>query len=212
VAQIDALLGRAGISPGQTKVSFNNMDAAEATSLATAWLAGIERLSEPGSEYREVARSAVEEWGSDRMLLPHLHGVLIALRADYEAGFVVTLRELIHADVFGDFLESAEHLIAAGYKDAAGVIVGSVLEEHLRKLSTKAGVPIVDAKGGPRKADSLNADLVKAGVYNTLQQKAVTAWLGLRNHAAHGNYSQYDKAQVGALLRDVREFLIRLPA
>ena len=58
----------------------------------------------------------------------------------------------------------------------------------------------------------MNADLVKAGVYAGLEQKGVTAWLGLRNHAAHGEYAKYDESQVGALIRNVRDFLIRHPA
>jgi hypothetical protein len=58
----------------------------------------------------------------------------------------------------------------------------------------------------------LNSDLAKAGVYNKLEQKNVTAWLGLRNDAAHGRYDHYDLSQVVALLRDVRGFLLRHPA
>jgi hypothetical protein len=45
-----------------------------------------------------------------------------------------------------------------------------------------------------------------------LQQKSVTAWLDLRNKAAHGRHSEYDAAQVSALIRDVRDFMTRLPA
>jgi len=45
-----------------------------------------------------------------------------------------------------------------------------------------------------------------------LEQKSVTAWLDLRNKAAHGHYDDYDHQQVAALIRDVREFLIRNPA
>ena len=96
-------------------------------------------------------------------------------------------------------------------KDAAAVVVGSVLEEHLRQL---AGLHNVATGAGPKpkKADAINADLVKAGVYDQLEQKSVTAWLGLRNSAAHGNYDEYDKGQVEALLSGVREFMIRHPA
>jgi hypothetical protein len=148
----------------------------------------------PGSAIRELA------------------GVLHALRADYEAGYLRSVEELIHADVFADFLEMATHLLDSGYKDPAAVITGSVLEEHLRKLADRQGVPTADASGRPRKADTLNADLVKQGAYNKLQQKAVTAWLGLRNDAAHGQYENYDQRQVESLVRDVRDFLIRYPA
>lgn len=91
------------------------------------------------------------------------------------------------------------------------MIAGSVLEEHLRKLAERHGVSVAVA-GRPKKADTLNADLAKAAVYNKIEQKNVTAWLGHRNDAAHGHYESYDAAQVALLLQSVREFLARHPA
>ncbi|MFZ0592306.1 MAG: hypothetical protein WAM39_17735, partial [Bryobacteraceae bacterium] len=96
--------------------------------------------------------------------------------------------ELVHADVFSDFLEMADHLLEQGYKDAAAVIVGSVLEEHLRKLCQKHGLGTTINSGAPKKADLINADLAGAMVYPKLDQKNVTAWLDVRNKAAHGKY------------------------
>jgi hypothetical protein len=63
-----------------------------------------------------------------------LQGVLRALRADYEAGRLQSFQELVHADLFSDFLEMAEYFLQEGYKDPAAVIAGGVLEQHLRKL------------------------------------------------------------------------------
>jgi hypothetical protein len=86
-----------------------------------------------------------------------------------------------------------------------------VLEEHLRKLATNASVA-VSSNERSKKADLLNAELVKAGVYNVLEQKAVTAWLDLRNKAAHGHYGEYDDAHVDLMLQGIRGFLARHPA
>jgi hypothetical protein len=58
----------------------------------------------------------------------------------------------------------------------------------------------------------MNDDLVKAGVYDKLEQKNVTAWLDLRNKAAHGEYSKYDKRHVEDLSRSVKNFLTRFRA
>jgi hypothetical protein len=43
-------------------------------------------------------------------------------------------------------------------------------------------------------------------IYNLLVQKSVTAWLDLRNKAAHGHYTTYDTAQVNLMLAGVRDF------
>src|SRR3954471_17296758 len=96
-----------------------------------------------------------------------LRGILSALRADYDAGRLQSFEELIHADLFSDFLEMAEYFLDEGYKDPAAVIAGSVLEEHLRKLCGKHGI-IIPPKP---KLDTMNADLAKAAAYNKNDQK-----------------------------------------
>jgi hypothetical protein len=107
----------------------------------TMCAAAIERLSSAGSEYRRAAAEAIarhdgqipgEAWRE-------LVGILRALRAAYAGGYLKTLEDLVAADLFTDFLEAAEHLLDSGYKDAAAVIAGAVLEEHLRKLVRQAG-------------------------------------------------------------------------
>ena len=62
-----------------------------------------------------------------------------------------------------------------------------------------------------RKAESLNADLAKAGVYAKLDQKAVTFWLDLRNKAAHAKYTEYAHEQVELMYAGVRDFVMRNP-
>jgi len=39
----------------------------------------------------------------------------------------------------------------------------------------------------------MNADLAKVKVYGILEQKNVTAWLDLRNRAAHGKYLEFSR-------------------
>ena len=45
---------------------------------------------------------------------------------------------------------------------------------------------------------------------NELIQKQITAWLDLRNNAAHGKYSEYTQEQVSLLLQGVMDFIIRI--
>jgi hypothetical protein len=212
-AQIDPLLEqvRARTTGREAGVAAYRGTESEAVEMQTRLLAALQRIAPLGSAYDQQATRIIAEGGSARYLVMELSGVLAAVRADYESGYMQRVEALIHADVFGDFLEMADELLTKGYQDPAAVIVGSVLEEHLRKLAGNAGVE-VETDGRPRKADTLNAELRKADVYNNLEQKSVTAWLDLRNKAAHGQYDEYDKAQVEALLRDVRAFMLRHPA
>lgn len=111
-------------------------------------------------------------------------------------------------------LEMATHLLDENYKDAAAVLTGGVLEEHLRQLCRKNQIPVeTTVKGStvPKKADTLNADLTGASVYNKLDQKSVTARLDLRNKAAHAQYHEYTEEQVLLMNRAVADFIARSP-
>jgi hypothetical protein len=176
-------------------------DRALLTELKTLVSATIDRLAPPNSPYR----AAIDE------ILPNRVGALRALRRDYEAGFLTSVQSLVRAEVFVDFLEMAEHLLQQGYKDPAAVLIGSVLEEHLRALCSVRGIPC-EVHGKPKRADLMNSDLAGTGVYNKLDQKNVTAWLDLRNKAAHGHYGQYTTEQVRGMSAGVQEFMTRVAA
>ncbi len=142
-------------------------------------------------------------------------GILISVKQEIDNGWLFSLKSLITAEIFSDFLEMAKYLLDEDYKDAAAVMIGSILEEHLRQLSNKNGISIEivkDGKAFPKKADSLNSDLGSKGVYNKLEQKTVTAWLDLRNKAAHGKYADYAKQQVELMYLGILDFISRNPA
>lgn len=139
--------------------------------------------------------------------------ILQAIRSEIEGGWLVSVKGLVAAELFSDFLDMAEHLLETGYKDPAAVMVGSVLEEHLRQLCQRHGVASEDIKDGdhvPKKADRLNSELAKADAYSKLDQKLITAWLDLRNKAAHGKYMEYNDDQVRQMLFGVTEFMARV--
>lgn len=134
------------------------------------------------------------------------------IKAEIENGWISTIKSIVSAEIFSDFLEMAEHLLKSDYKDAAAVMIGGVLEEHLRQLCIDNGIDVTYEKDGkliPLKADRMNSELAKAGIYNKLDQKGVTAQLDLRNNAAHGNYSEYDKRQVEMMYDFVFNFLTK---
>ena len=140
---------------------------------------------------------------------------LRSLKVAYQKGYLQTFQELIHAELFSDFLEQAEHLLDRNFKDAAAVLAGGVLEEHMRKLCEKNGIPTThvdkDGKTKHKMIDTMNGELAKGMVYDKNEQKQVTAWAGIRNEAAHGNYDKYGQDQVMLMLQGLRGFLSRYP-
>lgn len=174
----------------------------------------IRRLAPPNSEYLSFLRN---QYGNyyDEML--DLAGVVRALRSDYAADALQTIRELCNAELARDYLRMAEFLLGdEKLKHPAAVLAGGVLEEHLRNLYGKRGndTTVKDSKGNerPKKASTLNVELCKAGVYGANDQKQVTAWCGIRNSAAHAKYDEFDEAQVAEMIRGIRTFVSRYPA
>lgn len=140
-------------------------------------------------------------------------GILKAVKNEVDGGWIFTVKGLVSAEIFSDFLEMAEYLLKEGFKDAAAIMVGSVLEEHLRQLCYKQKIPVEktkDDKSFPKKADLLNSELTASELYNKLDQKSITTWLDLRNKAAHGNYAEYSKEQVELMLQGVINFISRI--
>jgi hypothetical protein len=140
--------------------------------------------------------------------------ILVAAKAEMEGGWSTYVRGLVTAEVFADFIDMAAYLLSEGYKDAAAVMIGSVLEEHLRQLCRKAGIPTEVERDGShkvKKADLLNSELAAKSVYSKLDQKSLTALLDLRNKAAHGEYSEYSPEQVSLMYHSVVDFMARTP-
>jgi hypothetical protein len=139
-------------------------------------------------------------------------GILKAAKQEIDGGWMFTVKELISAEIFSDFLEMSEYLLEEGYKDPAAVISGGVLEGHLRQLCNKNNIAtetIKDGKPISKKADLLNSELSTANVYNKLDLKSITSWLDLRNKAAHGKYAEYSKEQVEIMYQGVTNFISR---
>ena len=109
----------------------------EVRRLKTQALSAIERSTGRNSVYYEQAQAVLNKKEHDYKHLASLIGIVDSANQDIQAGYLKSIEELIHGDVFTDFLEMAEHLVNSSYKDAAAVIAGSTLEAHIKHLCSK---------------------------------------------------------------------------
>jgi hypothetical protein len=129
-----------------------------------------------------------------------VRAVFLAAKEDFEGGYLNSVRNLVEAEVFSTELEQARELQDAGYRVPAAVICGVVLETNIRRLCSARSLPI-------GKLDKMNADLAKAGQYNALVQKRITALAAIRNSAAHGNETEFGEADVKAMIEEVERLV-----
>jgi hypothetical protein len=129
--------------------------------------------------------------------------ILKSLKADIQAGHLRKLSNLISAEVFGDFLEMAQHLLDQGYKDPAASLTGAVLEDGLRRIARNHDIRVADRDN----LNSLRDQCAQKQIFNNLVRKQITAWTELRDYADHGRFEKYTTQQVESLISDVRAFL-----
>jgi hypothetical protein len=140
-------------------------------------------------------------------------GILESIKLEFERGWISSLKGLVAEEIFSDLIDMSEYFMSEGYKDPAAVMIGCVLEEHIKQLCEANGIEVTIEKGDkhiPKKANLLNADLAKAGTYGQLDSKNIIAWFDLRNSAAHGKFDKYNKEQVQTMLNGVTEFIARV--
>ncbi len=184
-------------------------------SIITRVITAIERITTKKSGYYKMAEELLKKNDYDKEKVVNVIGVLEGLYKDLDADNLKSLSEIIHGDIFTDYLDMGEYLLKEHYYVAAAVIAGVTLEEHLRILCIKNEIDIVLIKprgNKPKSADTMNADLSKEGVYPKTQQKQITYWLGIRNDAAHGKKDNFTEEQVRIMIVGIRDFIIKYPA
>src|SRR5258708_6417787 len=114
--------------------------------LVTRAISAVHRISGQRSPYSKDIDRLLHTLEPLHMHMSSIMGVAKALLDDLKSGYLRSLVEIVHAEIFVDFLEMARHLCDSGYKDAAAVIAGSTLESHIRELCRKAGISVEVAK------------------------------------------------------------------
>lgn len=173
----------------------------------------VERWAPPGSIYRRIAAERLDK-PSERHT--PAKAALRALRRDIDAEATSRFEELINSALLSDIIEQGEHLLSSGYAQAAVVLFGGALEEHLRKLAAANGaISLTNNKGEPQKAAVLNDQLAKANDITKADRDLVHGWLKIRNLAAHGDKQltkDYGEQDFRLMATGVRGLIARFPA
>lgn len=197
--------------------SDSSLDAVQ-VSKVSAWVSRcchiIEQITDRDNPYVLQLSSILAQEGdkfyhlhsNNYIHLAAVHGIIAGIYEEYKQGLLVKLKGLLRAEIFGDFLEMADYLLKDGYKDAAAVITGGVLEDSLRKLANANSISILKSNGKQKTIDPLNQDLYSNGVYGKLINKQITTWADVRNNAAHGLYDKYDEDDVRHMIEFVQKF------
>jgi hypothetical protein len=163
----------------------------------------------PASEYLAALKSIHPRGHSREYVVQAISEILYAFRGYVEAGLHAQIppERQAQLDVVSDFLDQAHQLLESkGVHPAAPtVLIGAALEEFLRTWIETEGLSIGNAKPG---LDVYAKTLREADKITKQDYKDITAWAGLRNHGAHGEWAEVaDKGRVSLMLEGVNLFM-----
>lgn len=214
IKQLDEILNEYNSANSNSPNNYSSeIPSQQVALIVTKSKAAVERITGVNSEYyKDIENSLKVRYFNYAGYLPYIIGTVSALKSDLNNGYLKSISEIIQSEVFSDYLEMAEHLLREGYKDPSAVLIGSTLEVHLRELCTANDISLETSNNKEKliakKADVMNADLAKLNVYSGAYQKQIIAWLGIRNSAAHGKYSEYSAEEVNLMLQGIRHFIL----
>lgn len=139
---------------------------------------------------------------------------LKGIKEDFEKDFLGNLAVEVEEEIASDYMGQAEHLLQEGQQGKfdhvpAAVLSGAVLEKALRILCNlqQPSIPVLKPNGELKTMNPLIDDLKKAGLFNEAKAKQLRAWADIRNHAAHGEFDQFDRKDVEQMIIGVKNFL-----
>jgi hypothetical protein len=213
--EIDSIVKLGEVIVRQASTASSTLEGSDLAEV-TSWVTRVGQLilklyGENSQHYKNYSKAI----GIDNFYVIHshwyghvsqVHGLAITIKHDVDNDLISNIKGLLQAEIFASFLEIGEHLLDEGYKDAAAVTIGAVLEDGLRELSKKNDIAVLKPNGAPKTIDPLNTELAQHNVYSKLVQKQITSYAHIRNKAAHGQYDEYDASEVKMMLLFVQRF------
>jgi hypothetical protein len=140
--------------------------------------------------------------GLPALVVRRMLGLVEAAQSDWESGLLRQVEFMIAAETFDDFLDKAVVYHKGNRKIESAVLASAVLEDTVKKICMKNDV----VRSG-RSLEELIDDLVKADTLTPVKAKRVKAAAGVRNHALHAEWEEFDIKDVGGLLETLRELV-----
>ncbi len=195
-----------------TTVATSTLEESQLRAFIVKARATVKRISGASSEFYKMLPADDDtafkrRLEKDHVPIPSALGVLRALRDAVEKGHLESLEARLREAIHDDFLEQAKALLSERYHVAAMVLIGGVLENHLRKLCEGRGLRW-DGRGSLSKYNDACKD---AEVYRQPKWRRIQEITDLRNEAAHGNGDKVDAADVGEACEFVGRFVEEFP-
>jgi uncharacterized protein YutE (UPF0331/DUF86 family) len=135
-------------------------------------------------------------------LVLRMLGILQSAKAEFDKGLLRRVEYLVAAATFDDFLDHAATYHKGNMKNEAAVLASAVLEDVIKKIAAKNELPVAN-----QSIEELMDSLVKSAIFTDTKAKRVRAYAGVRNHALHAEWEEFDIKDVGEQIAGVRDLI-----
>lgn len=173
-----------------------------------AWLSSVTNLIHSivpsGNPFIEQCDKIINhedlKTGISARIFLRMYGLLLSVKDEWEHRLLRKIEYIVAGATFDDFLDHAAAYHKANKKTEASVLASAVLEDAIKKIATKHNITTSGLSVEP-----LIEELVKMGVLTLVKSKRIKA--GVRNHALHAEWDQFDIRDVGELIKGTKELI-----
>lgn len=152
------------------------------------------------TESRELMTQAEKGEGVTASTAQKMLGLLQSACDEWQKGMLRQVEYVVAAATFDDFLDHAAVYHKANKKIEGAVLASAVLEDTIKKICTKQGITTAG-----QSMEQLIDALVKADVLTQVKAKRLKSNAGVRNHAVHAEWDDFDIKDVGDLISGIRD-------
>ncbi|MBE0515490.1 site-specific DNA-methyltransferase [Sulfurimonas sp.] len=98
--------------------------------------------------------------------------------------------------IFTDLAKAKKRVFIEKEKDDGASKLRIVLEKTIQKIAQNSGIAILKPNGKEETVENLNNTLKHNGVFSKVTWQENQTYMAIGNHAAHGDYDEYDLNQV----------------
>ncbi len=211
IQQIDAALARHDELVGKERKpgDYAHLSRSEVAELIARLSSTIDSLTPDGHRYRKLTAVTLKQHGTESPdNLEVLVGYLRALREDIEQGYLRRWEELVRADLFSNLLDIASHFLGEGFLDAAAVMAGGALEQHLRNLCIKKGIlSATDPDPHRYTLWELREKLIADRYIDASENRSIKNWAKIRNRAAHRGDPEIKPDEIRLMIEGIALFI-----
>ncbi len=154
------------------------------------------------SECARLQRDDDNKSGVAYRIMQKLYGLLAATKDEWKRGLLRKVEYIVIAEAFDDFLDHASYYHKGNKKIESSILACAVLEDTIKRIARKH---TIETKG--MSMEPLIDELVKQNIFTPVKAKRVKSFAGVRNHALHAEWDEFDIRDVGDLIKGTRELI-----